>query len=106
MKERTVVLRPQTMVHRRNLLKLGAAGMLVPPAVHTTTASAVGPVAANDQVQVGVIGLGSRGYNLIDSFLSKDNAIITAVCDVDHLHYRDRDWGKGLATGSIQLLKK
>ena len=99
MKERTVVLRPQTMVHRRNLLKLGAAGMLVPPAVHTTTASAVGPVAANDQVQVGVIGLGSRGYNLIDSFLSKDNAIITAVCDVDHLHYRDRDWGKGLAYG-------
>lgn len=86
-------------VERRQVLKLGAAGLAAPLGVHTSSSHAAQRIAANDRIQVGVIGLGSRGYNLIDSFLANSNATITAVCDVDHLHYRDRAWGKGLSHG-------
>lgn len=51
------------------------------------------------RVQVGIIGLGSRGFNLIDEFLRQNDCQITAVCDVDELHYRDRPWRTGKSYG-------
>ena len=40
-----------------------------------------------DRIQVGVIGLGARGYSLLrDVFLTHDKVEIAAVCDV----YEDR----------------
>ncbi len=86
-------------VQRRRLLKAGASGLMISPAVHVCSARATSPLAANDQIQIGVIGLGSRGYNLIDAFLSNENAKITAICDVDRSHYRDRPRGKGPSYG-------
>ncbi|MEZ6130105.1 MAG: Gfo/Idh/MocA family oxidoreductase [Planctomycetaceae bacterium] len=53
----------------------------------------------SEQITVGVIGLGSRGFNLIDDFLGLPDCRIVAVCDVDDFHYRDREWGKGPAFG-------
>ena len=51
---------------------------------------------ANDRIQIGVIGLGSRGYNLIDALVKHHaDARIVAICDVDKKHYRDRAWGTG-----------
>lgn len=62
---------------------------------------------ANDRIQVGVIGLGSRGYNLVDGLLSHDKvARITAICDVDRNHYRDRPWGTGKPFGLLPAEKK
>lgn len=52
-----------------------------------------------EQITVGVIGLGSRGFNLIDSLLPRPECRIVALCDVDQHHYRDRPWGKGKAFG-------
>lgn len=63
-------------------------------------------IAANDRIQLGVIGLGSRGYNLIDAFLRQETCQIVAVCDVDEFHYRDRPWGTGIAYGRIPGAKK
>lgn len=84
---------------RRIAMKLGAAGMVAPASVHVSESSAAQSFGANDQIRVGVIGLGSRGFNLVDAFLANADARITAICDVDHLHYRDNPWGKGTSYG-------
>ncbi|MBC8352947.1 MAG: Gfo/Idh/MocA family oxidoreductase [Planctomycetes bacterium] len=55
--------------------------------------------APSERISIGVIGLGSRGFNLLDEFLGQVDAQIVAVCDVDSFHYRDNPWGKGRAFG-------
>jgi len=61
---------------------------------------------ANDRLQVGVIGLGSRGFNLINELVKHRNeARIVAICDVDATHYRDRPWGEGNGFGLIPAAK-
>lgn len=54
---------------------------------------------ASERINIGVIGLGSRGFNLIDDFLKLPDCRIVAVCDVDRHHYRDQPWGKGRTFG-------
>jgi len=56
--------------------------------------------APSDRLQVGVVGLGSRGFNLIDALLVQPDVQITAICDVTSKHYRDRPWGQGRAYGT------
>ena len=89
-------------VGRRELLLAGGVGL-----------SGVGFLprvsgqSANERIQIGVIGLGSRGYNLIDALVRHhDNARIVAICDVDTTHYRDRAWGTGNAYGLIPAGQK
>ncbi len=90
---------------RRDFLRMTAAvaaGAFVP-------ASAFGQsdrAAPNERITLGVVGLGSRGFNLIDAFLREPNAQLVAVCDVDSMHYRDRDWGKGTAFGREPAKKR
>jgi predicted dehydrogenase len=55
--------------------------------------------AAGERITVGVIGLGSRGFNLLDSFLAQPDVQVVAICDVDEVHYRDNPWGKGRLMG-------
>lgn len=55
--------------------------------------------AANSHIQVGVVGLGSRGFNLLESFLKESDVKVVALCDVHDLHYRDMPWEKGRAMG-------
>jgi predicted dehydrogenase len=56
-------------------------------------------VAASERITVGVVGLGSRGFNLLDEFLAHPAAQVVAICDVDRFHHRDRPWGTGIAFG-------
>lgn len=84
-------------IGRRQVLKQGAAA-----ATALIPASALGregTTSANDRIQIGVIGLGSRGYNLIDACLRHADAQIVTICDVDNYHHRDRPWGQGPAFG-------
>lgn len=71
--------------------------------VVASTAAAAGDsfaaIAPSNQITVGVIGCGSRGTNLIDSFKVLPDCRIVAICDVDDFHYRDQDWGKGPTFG-------
>src|SRR5690606_4358771 len=66
---------------------------------------ALGPVsalareAANERLNVGVVGLGARGFHLLREFLSQGDVQVTAVCDVDRHHHRERPWGQGPALG-------
>ncbi len=94
--------RRTSSVGRRELLLAGGVGL-----------SGVGFLprvsgqSANERIQIGVIGLGSRGYNLIDALVRHhDNARIVAICDVDTTHYRDRVWGTGNAYGLIPAGQK
>ena len=61
---------------------------------------------ANDRINVGVVGLGSRGYNLIDDLVKQSDCRIVAICDVDNFHYRDKPWGKGTKFGRIPAKEK
>ncbi len=77
-------------VNRRAAMKTLAVGTASLAACNNTFAAA-----PSDRLTVGVIGLGSRGYNLLDAFLANADSQIVALCDVDQAHYRDRPWGKG-----------
>ena len=85
-------------ITRREFVSAASTLLLAPTIV---PASALGRerTAPGERVTVGVVGTGSRGFNLIDSFLKQPDAQIVAVCDVDSFHYRDREWGKGRAYG-------
>jgi predicted dehydrogenase len=56
-------------------------------------------VAPSERITVGLVGLGSRGFNLLDALLARPDVQVLAICDVDSLHYRDRPWGRGTAFG-------
>lgn len=84
-----------SLLNRRQLLTAAAAAA---PNFLPLRAT-LGQTPASDRITVGVIGLGSRGFNLIDEFLGQGDAQIVAICDVDRLHYRDRPWGIGPAMG-------
>ncbi|MGI9473178.1 MAG: Gfo/Idh/MocA family protein [Rubripirellula sp.] len=92
-----------SMQPRRRDFLAATAGAIVAPGL---VAQAAEP-AKNDRLQVGVIGLGSRGYNLVDALVGHHaQARIIAVCDVDATHYRDRPWGTGPAYGLMPAQKK
>ena len=60
----------------------------------------------SETLRIGVVGVGSRGFNLVDDVLREDDARIVAVCDVDSIHYRDRTWGQGRSYGRKPAQKK
>ena len=74
--------------NRRQILQSAVAGGLLSVAERSWAAP-------SERIRLGVIGLGSRGYNLVDALMSAADAQIVAVCDVDEHHHRDRPWGQG-----------
>ncbi len=89
-------------ITRRTCLGAFAAPMLAPSSVFGN-ANADTPSA---RITVGIVGAGSRGFDLIDDFLKQADAQIVAVCDVDSFHHRDRSWGQGPALGREPAKKK
>jgi len=63
-------------------------------------------VAANDRIRVGFVGLGERGMHLLGEFLAEPDVQVVAVCDLEELHYRERDWGKGKALGRMPAVDR
>ena len=59
---------------------VGAAGLLAAPA------NAQGAPGANEKIRLGLIGAGSRGNQLLDSFLKQADIEIIAIADVDDKH--------------------
>lgn len=77
------------------LLAAGAAPLVVPSGV---LRAGERPVPSN-RITLGVIGMGARGFQNMEDFFSCADAQITAVCDVDTLHYREFESRKGRALG-------
>ncbi|QDT35628.1 Gfo/Idh/MocA family protein [Thalassoglobus polymorphus] len=92
-------------IPRRTFLKSSAL-TLASPFILSTGLKGQNRAAANDRINVGIIGLGSRGFNLLNAFLADPRVQITAICDVHDLHYRDRDWGQGTLFGRIPARTK
>lgn len=87
---------------RREFLLAGGVGLS-----RAAFLAQAGAQTANDRLQIGVIGLGSRGYNLIDGLVRHHtDARIVAICDVDQTHYRDRAWETGSGYGLIPAARK
>jgi predicted dehydrogenase len=90
-------LKPSPIANRRQFIRTSfavGATVICGPTIVSSRALARSRT-PNETIQIGVIGLGSRGFNLIDDLLKHADARIVALCDVDHLHYRDRPWGTG-----------
>lgn len=87
-------------LNRRRFLKTSAL-FAAPWIVPASALGRDGATAASERIQLGVIGLGSRGFNLLDQFLALSDCRITAVCDVDERHHRELPAGKGKAFGRI-----
>lgn len=69
---------------RRDFIKTAGAASLSLGAVVGTSAIAqdAKKVAANDHVQIGVIGTGSRGRHLLQNIMEVPGVKITALCDI------------------------
>ncbi len=82
-------------ITRRHFLKQGS----VAAAALSFSARSWSQVAgANDDIRIGIIGLGGRGDTHIQEFKNMKGARITALCDVDKDHL-DREVGKFKAAG-------
>jgi len=62
---------------RKSAVTVGLAGTAV------TAASGARVRGANDSIRLGFIGVANRGGQLMDAFLTHDDARIVALCDVD-----------------------
>lgn len=69
---------------RRDFIKTAGAASLGVGAVLSTSLSSQESkkIAANDQVQIGVIGTGSRGRHLLQNIMKVPGVKITALCDI------------------------
>jgi len=83
-------------ITRRSFAGLTVATMA---GLHAKRLNAQAQSRPSNRINLGVIGLGSRGFNLLNDFAQLPNCQIVAICDVDDYHYRDRPWGKGMAWG-------
>lgn len=85
--------------NRRSFIGKSAAILSFPSVIPASALGREAAVAPSERLTVGVVGLGSRGFDLLGQLLKHKNAVITALCDVDKLHYRDLEWGKSKAYG-------
>lgn len=53
----------------------------------------------SERINVGVIGLGARGFNLLDDLLRLADVEIRTLCDVQEVHYRELLPSEGRAYG-------
>src|SRR5215813_2372881 len=86
----------RSKIARRQLLK-GAA--LALPTIVSAAAIGRDRPAPSERINIGLIGFGARGQQVLRDFLKVADAQIVAVCDVQKLHYRELDQGKGPALG-------
>lgn len=86
-------------IDRRQFLQTSAALIAAPTIIPARALGRDGQTAPSNRVSVGVVGLGSRGFNLLYEFLRHEDSQVTALCDVHELHHRDLPWGKGPVLG-------
>jgi len=59
-----------------------SAGLLAAGATAAVQRSTLGTLGANERVRLGIIGVGNRGDQLVDAFMTHPDAEIAAICDV------------------------
>lgn len=89
------MLKP-TKVSRREVLKTAAVTL---PTIISASAIGRDRPAPSERISIGFIGYGARGQQVLKDFLPLADAQVVAICDVQRLHYREQEWGKGPALG-------
>jgi predicted dehydrogenase len=86
----------KTRISRRRLLQAAAASLPI-----IVSASAIGRDRSSpgERINIGLVGFGARGQQVLRDFLPEADAQIVAVCDVQRLHHRELAVGKGPALG-------
>jgi predicted dehydrogenase len=67
---------------RRDFIQAALAGIAATPSLGVRGATGQNRVSASDRIRVGVIGTGSRGNQVIQSWLKHQDTTFVAVCDV------------------------
>ena len=81
--------------NRRRFLATTASALALPYFVPSSALGKAGTVAPSNRVTMGAIGLGGRGMPVMRGFLARPDVQMVAVCDVQSVHWRDGEWGKG-----------
>src|SRR4051812_27856137 len=81
---------------RRHLLQSAAAAI---PTIISASAIGRERPGPNDRINLGLIGFGARGEQVLKDFLKLPDAQVVAICDVQKLHYRELNPGEGPALG-------
>ncbi|MCA9177096.1 MAG: Gfo/Idh/MocA family oxidoreductase [Planctomycetales bacterium] len=68
---------------RRQFLRTTAAAGVAAPALFSAVAASAQPVAANDRLTLGFIGIGMMGRGHLSRFLGMNDVQVLAVCDVE-----------------------
>jgi predicted dehydrogenase len=84
---------------RREFMKKMAGFSAAPLVLPAATLGLGNTPPPSERITAGIIGLGARGFNLLGDFLREKDLQVTALCDVDKLHYRDAEWGEGRPCG-------
>ena len=74
-------------ISRRNFVE--AVGMTAGASALLNVAVASSTTSANEKIRLGLIGAGSRGNQLLDSFLKQPDIDVIAIADVDDHHAAD-----------------
>src|SRR5437868_15350604 len=83
-------------ISRRQLLQ--SAAIAVPTII---SVSSIGRerTAPSDRINIGFIGYGARGQQVLKDFLPLADCQVVAICDVQKLHHRELNPGEGPALG-------
>jgi predicted dehydrogenase len=81
---------------RRQLLQSAAAAV---PTIISASALGRERSAPSDRINIGFIGFGARGQQVLKDFLPLADCQVVAICDVQKLHYRELNPGEGPALG-------
>jgi len=76
-------------INRRQFIKRSTAVVGFPYIVCSSALGKAGSISANNRITVGVIGTGEQGNGVMGNFLSRPDAQVIAVCDVDRSR---REW--------------
>ena len=86
-------------INRREFLKVAGAGVAAAPLILSGRTWGSDGVVPSERITVGVVGVGSRGTGELGRFIYEPDVQVVALCDVDPIHYRDKEWGQGIPYG-------
>jgi predicted dehydrogenase len=73
--------------NRRNFLKAAGSAAILPSVLPARAAqSSESKIAANNRINLGVIGMGWQGPGNTQAFLASDDCHVVAACDIDNDH--------------------
>ena len=93
-------------LNRRRFLKCAAAAGAAPWIVPASALGAEGRPAPSNRIALGCIGLGGRGTVHVRAFLSREEAQIVALCDVDAGSDRYEEAGSRGLSPAREMLEK